>query len=224
MSTPQPVSVVSPELALVDPEFGRQQRALLPEPGSLLGGGHAIAPRPIDEHVAFRALAAAALRTQDSTAARPRTPTSWPPLAAVALLIVVGALLLDVRVDIGRTPASAESTRTPLAPVETEAVSPVLGMPPEPVRSPRPAVRSQARRFAWAPVRGADAYAFELFLGANLVFADSVERPQLSVPARWTFEGESRSLEPAEYRWYVWPVVDGTRAANAVVQAKLVIS
>jgi hypothetical protein len=31
-------------------------------------------------------------------------------------------------------------------------------------------------------------------------------------------------LEPGDYRWYVWPIVAGTRGTKAIVQTTLTIS
>jgi len=162
---------------------------------------------------------ASALDDGDEGDLAPPRDHSWRALVAVAAAIVVGVVLLDVRIELGRTPASAESTRSstqaPLPPSSRPATSPA------PTRPAASAVA--ARRFAWAPVDGAGSYRVELFRGEQRVFSATVARPQATVPARWTFDGQVRSLDRGEYRWYVWPIVAGKRASTAVVQAKLVV-
>ena len=87
-------------------------------------------------------------------------------------------------------------------------------------KDPRPAERS----FAWAPVQGASGYHVEFFRGDAPIFAAGTKQAKISIPARWNYRGKPQSLTPGEYRWYVWPVFDGTgRAAVASVQARLSI-
>jgi hypothetical protein len=96
--------------------------------------------------------------------------------------------------------------------------------PPTTSRSPRPQAVPGPRTFAWAPVPNATAYHVELFRKGKRIFAVNTTRPRATVPASWTFEGRKYRLEPAEYRWFVWPVVSGRRLARAVVQARLVVT
>lgn len=90
-----------------------------------------------------------------------------------------------------------------------------------PNRVVKPARKPEPQRFAWAPVPNASGYHVELFLGSSRVFEADTSRPTLTIPARWRFGGRSRSLEHGDYRWYVWPVLGGQRAARAIVQARL---
>ncbi len=83
--------------------------------------------------------------------------------------------------------------------------------------------RPEPQRFAWAPVADASAYHVELFRGSAKVFEAETTQPAITIPAQWTFGERTHSLEPADYRWIVWPVRSGVRAARAVVQAKLTI-
>jgi hypothetical protein len=140
----------------------------------------------------------------------------------VGVSTVLLVLLLDVRVEFGRSPAAAKQSEALVAPAVAPAPT-----PSPPARVPKPPARTTRaptpRRFAWAPVAGADAYHVALFLGDERVFFATTLRAQLSVPARWTIAGEPRRLGPGEYRWYVWPVVSGRRAQNAVVQATLTV-
>jgi len=79
--------------------------------------------------------------------------------------------------------------------------------------------RPTARRFAWAPTHGATAYHVEFFRGPARVFVAETTSPFLTVPAKWTVRGSKRSLTSGTYRWYVWPIVEGQRQSQAVVQA-----
>ena len=48
-------------------------------------------------------------------------------------------------------------------------------------------------------------------------------RPTLELGTSWRHEGRVVRLTPGQYRWYVWPVTSGGRAAKAIVQARLAI-
>ena len=89
--------------------------------------------------------------------------------------------------------------------------------PSNTVTSPGP------RRFAWAPAENASGYHLELFRNGARIFARDTTRPELTIPAAWTFGGKQYRLEPVEYRWYVWPIVSGRRVAEAVVRARLIV-
>jgi hypothetical protein len=93
-------------------------------------------------------------------------------------------------------------------------------------RTPQPSRGSTgaaagSRRFAWAPSPGVSGYHVELFRGATLIFSSDTKRAEVVVPRTWRFGGRAERLSPGGYRWYVWPVVSGRRASQAIVQAKL---
>jgi hypothetical protein len=208
-------SDISPELALVDPVLAASARELLPDVVDTLSRDRPLTARSSSpDSDAVVALARAGLEAADEPdgSLRGRRSHSWRGLAAVAAGTVVVLLLLDVRVHVGRTPASAETSAAEEAPVAR------TGAPaPQPAGTAAP----QARRFAWAPAPGATGYHVELFRGSALVFSKDTPTPQLTVPARWRHRGQRRVLSAGEYRWYVWPVTAGRRAAQAIVQAKL---
>jgi hypothetical protein len=197
---------VSPELALVDPQARAAERARLPEPDTFAR----LAATPLES------------RSLSSFAEQPiarRLPSPKPvALVAVAVMLAATLLLADVRVQVGKTGAAAERSTgsTPTAP-RTESQD-------RRERSARPpAALAAPRRFAWAPTDHASGYRFELFRADKRVFAADTAQPELTLPASWTIHGARETLSPGEYRWYVWPVVDGSRASEAIVQAKLAV-
>jgi len=141
-------------------------------------------------------------------------------------MTILSLLLFDVRVQVGKTPASAESPQNPPTAAATPSRAPVPSVPRRRVqkRSVGGTAKPSARRFAWAPAAGASAYHIELFRGSVLAFSANTTRPELTVPAHWKDVRGDRSLVPGEYRWYVWPVVSGTRSSTAIVRATLVVS
>ncbi len=177
------------------------------------------------ETAAITALAKAALDSPPEPKVTPkrRDRREWRLLAGVAAVTVASVLLFDVRVQVGERPASAESPPVVAAPVTTPPVQ--AEKPPSGVSSggkgqpegPEP------RRFAWAPTAGASGYHVEFFRGAVRVYAKDTTRPELTVPARWAYAGATKSFQPGEYRWYVWPIVSGKRASNAAIQTTVSI-
>jgi hypothetical protein len=235
---------VTPELVLVDPALGAIARSRLPEPDDTLARMESLVSESRLSALAQSAPAPSVLEPSRfprsvATEARTTTSSSMPARRSVlrpAALVgaaFAGALamaLVGVRIDLGGNPAGADSTAligtvpvTTTTPATKPPVSPTVPTPAprktRPVR-PRPAV---SERFAWAPTPGASAYHVELFRGDEKVFAADTKRAAIDVPAGWTFAGRSQKLGPGEYRWYVWPVVSGRRASEAVVQAKLVV-
>jgi hypothetical protein len=54
------------------------------------------------------------------------------------------------------------------------------------------------------------------------VFEADTRTAEITIPPRWTYRGVRRRLESGEYRWVVWPIVDGKRSTRAVVESTLV--
>lgn len=223
---PQRREVLSPELALVDPELAAHARANLAEPRATLpkNGRSLWTQADEDRSRALTALSGAALALDERPAPRVQDGRSWRVLVGVAAVTVLSLLLFDVRVQVGRTPASAETPQTRAAAPATPSRPPSASVP-RPVQKPRAegATKPQARRFAWAPAPGASGYHVEFFRGSVRAFSANTTGPALTVPARRKDAKKTRSLAPGEYRWYVWPVVSGTRASSAIVRATLVV-
>jgi hypothetical protein len=139
------------------------------------------------------------------------------------LVVVAGtAFLVGSRADgETRTAAPLPAIAEPEPPAVRTGTSEGANEPS--VRTSSPSTGASTRRFAWPPVVGATGYHVELFKGSALVFRNGTTKPELLIPRRWRLDGRLRTLEPGEYRWYVWPVVNGQRKASATVQAKLVV-
>jgi hypothetical protein len=141
-----------------------------------------------------------------------------------AMLVVLAgtAFLVGSRAD-GETPTAVPlpAIAEPQPPAVRTGATEGANEPPARTRSP--STRAGTRRFAWPPVAGATGYHVELFKGPALVFRNEATKPEILIPRRWRFDGRPRKLEPGEYRWYVWPVVNGRRKASAIVQARLVV-
>ncbi len=149
---------------------------------------------------------------------------SWHVLIGVAAVTILSLLLFDVRVQVGKTSASAEAPpKPPVAAPAPPNRLPVASAAKRVQAKGEHATTPRARRFAWAPIQGASAYHVELFRRNVRIFAAETKQPQFGVPAQWQMNGSQHTLSAGEYRWLVWPVVSGRRASSATVQATLTI-
>jgi hypothetical protein len=233
-------SILSPELALVDPDAAEWARATLPPPLDTIAR--------LEERARGRALAVATSAPPRPLPSSVRAPYARPaPVAARrrrgrgrlgAALFAAGvagvaavSLLVGVRVDVKGEPAGA---------VSTEAASPL----PKPVQkgnAKRPSTASTKRgratapgrakvqasarrRFAWAPTAGASGYHVEFFRGGERVFSGDTAGTTIDIPVRWRYRGVAHAFQSGDYRWYVWPEFDGRRSAHASVQTTISIS
>ena len=186
------------------------------------------APR-VDADEAMRRLAESALEaTRSSSSSRRR----WELIAVAPALIATALLVASTRVGDPQpaapsaleapAPATVEPSPLPLRPPVTSA--PPTASPSEAPTSGASVPAAASRDFVWAPTDGAAGYYIELYRGNDRVFAASTEGARIDVPAMWWHDGKSQRLVPGEYRWFVWPVVDGERASTATVQSTLTVT
>ena len=207
---------VSPELALVDPALAEIERSRLPAK-SHLPRSWQLEVWP-NESFGTASEAPSALRHRNLVASwRKSHSPSWA-LLVVGTVAVMTLLLLDLRVEAGGSQASAERL-TKTIPRATRA-TPTNAASRKVPASPHPTVR----RLAWAPAEGASGYHIELFRRSRRVFSANSSEPAVTMPATWRYDGARHVLEPGDYRWYVWPIVAGTRGTKAIVQTTLTIS
>jgi hypothetical protein len=206
--------VTSPELALVDPHLNARARARLPDVVSLeVYAARALPAR--GPALVFERPRVATRDIRAHTVARWGRRIRWTAVCAVVTVLVL--LLVDPR------------TRGPgdrAADGGSSTSAPSLGTPASPAgpakRVHRPSAPTE-RRFAWSASPRATGYHVEFFRGGRRVFARDTATPEVVMPARWTYQGSTRSFHAGEYRWYVWPVVAGLRQSPAAVQATLTI-
>ena len=221
---------------MVDPELAASARASLPEPRATTPVRKVESVRAQVGDGSYRALTAlsnAALAIDDERPASTPAGRSWRVLIGVAAVTILSLLLFDVRVQVGKTPASAEAppkspVAAPAPPNRLPVASAAKRVQAKGEHATRPrvrrATRPRVRRFAWAPTQGASAYHVELFRHDARIFAADTKQPQLAIPARWQMNGRQQKLSAGEYRWLVWPVVSGRRTPSATVQTTLTIS
>ncbi len=237
MTRERDVETVSPELVLVDEVLAELCRSGLPEPDNTIARVETLIRTSRMASLARRSMevpqgpSADRVESTRHIARRPARRWSAAFAGGLAAGTLVVALLVGVRVDLGGTPAGADSVvvdEVSAPPVSTTSLVPVQ-KPRKPVDKPRNTDRRprttkpSPQRFAWAPSPGASGYHIELFRGSSKVFEADTTRPALTIPTHWVFEQKRQILQLGSYRWYVWPVDSGTRAAKAVVQAKLTI-
>jgi hypothetical protein len=244
--------LVSPELALVDPQLAAQARRELDAGPGI--NGHAFArQRPpgrmqqptLTVVTSFAAAAPVSLRGDDRLAARLRR--TWDR-HEIRLGVLAAAATVLVAVGASRTLGGKEAAVEPVLPPPTtpsEVASPQKSDHGAQQYRPRPRTsvvpttpsdvaplqnsdraqryRPRPRAFAWAPAPRASAYRVELFKGNTRIFSEETKKTQVTIPGRWPYGNATRSLEPGAYRWVVWPIVSGARSSRAIVQSTVVI-
>jgi len=247
MSTVFADDVVSPELALVDPDLAERAREALPLRG------------PTDRALAVRAQQLSAVRV----APRRRRIVPVVALASMGVASMLGSGLLGAGSPVGDSPGTRASTTaiasragSPAAAPSSTAPSSTSGrltqgsaatdvtasvadgveqsqggqravLQPSTGSASQPHAYAVAPRaalspmtLAWARVAGVSSYDIELVRDGLRIYAASSHSPNVDVPRTWTHGGRRFSLQP-EDQAFVWPVIDGRRAAEPVVNGTL---
>jgi hypothetical protein len=123
--------------------------------------------------------------------------------AATTVFQGLGGRFEDVGLS-NRVPYSYTVTATDAAGNATTATVGARGA--SRLRGPRPGQRVSAPPLLeWKPVRGAQYYNVQLFRGARKVLSIWPANPRLRLHRAWRYGGHRHRLDPAVYRWFVWP-------------------
>ena len=236
--------VVSPELALVDPELAARARTALSNAASV--------ERPFA--IGFEFVPEELLYDDAVTNPRRRVMPLLVVASVVAVSIVGGAALRGgpsvgtseswsasgttpvVASASGDSPAS-EAPHSRVGDVTTEAPNLVARvsasvdeLQPQALdttsltRAPMlsapnavaPIVAAHPTALVWDDLGDASSYEVELVRDGSQIFSVSSRSPAVDVPRSWTHDGERFAVQP-EDRVFVWPVVDGQRASRPIV-------
>ena len=191
------MSVISPELALVDPQLAAIGRAALHEPGCFVP-----ASRPL-----VRPPAEVALLEIDSVAtSRPGRRARRLALAGVGSATAISALLVLVAPRLAETPANA-----------------VIAVPALRAEEHAAAMRDAggARKYVWPAVPEAQAYHVEILRDGDAVFAAATTKPSIVLPTslrlgpgRYTWSA-TPSRPSGELAASAQPVVEATFVVGA---------
>ena len=247
--TPPLDDIVSPELALVDPELAARARAVLASPAAarpILVAARREAPAATSSSRSSRRLVTPAL-TLLATAAASLIVTSFtgPDRAGGESPTGAGATAPE-RIALPRThPArlGASSSEDAVQPREDDGApaSPPAGPQPaagvsggrtsthkatapgEAAVAPRaPRVAAATATIVWPRSANASSYDLELVRGGTVIYSARSGSPEVVVPREWRRGGVSYTIQP-EDQAFVWPVVDGRRAAAPIVNGALAL-
>jgi len=184
------MTVVSPELALIDPELAAEARASLYAPGEFRPA------RPASrESSPVEILSNAALEPG------PEEPRGRPRRRSTRFVLVAGAS--GVLTAIAFATLSGVADRRP-ARVVVDAAAVRARAQVEARRDAR-----DARRYEWPAVPGSDAYRLVVLRDGKPVFTQVTTKPSLVMPAHL-------NLPPGRYTWSATPTsADGVPAPGA---------
>lgn len=174
--------LISPELALVDPELAARARAALPARVSYLPAPPARALR----------LVVAELPSDGQPSGISQHPVLFAAAAFVAGAVAATAAwtLLPLSSDQSSPPPAFPSTTLGTA---------------SPAPTPPALSKLAPPHFTWPPVAGARSYRFEFLQAGTRIYAVVTTEPRQTLPLRWMFLGKAHRLGPGTYRWLVIP-------------------
>jgi hypothetical protein len=200
--------LISPELALVDPELADAAREMLPEPGALC--------RP---------------RATAGTSAKHR-PERRPVVGVVMGVVGLLALILTALVGLALVSDTVRQRVTVASAPGDQPTRNHLSSGPRPApagesRRDRRASETAPRRNAgqptkesggsvstgkrlpplvWPRVASAHAYSVQLYQHGRRIFSRSTTRQRLQLPSFWLYRGARYRLGDGTYRWMVVPL------------------
>jgi hypothetical protein len=249
MAPPFDDDVVSPELALVDRDLAARARVALPELALRRLSAAAAAPDVIPASsmparwrhrvpgtpvLTLLATAVASLVVISFTGPGPERASGEAPTAS-EMVFESGPLRTagtrSAEASPGEpVPASAAAQSSPSLEVEAvgrrrvaarnaSVASRATAAEPG-SRYSSPALRAAATTLVWPRSTQASAYDLELVRDGTIIFAKRSSSPQALVPRSWSYDGVSYAIQP-EDQAYVWPVIDGHRSKEPVVDRAL---
>ena len=241
-------TVLSPELALVDPALAAWARTRLPDlshaapvvreqpapgpppevvqtDGSAPRGSYAEGTLPPWRDGA-REAAELPITLERRRAPHMRSLGRATLAAAAVVLAAAGVLAGDVIRQHGRTlPAAFNFTvqTAANAPPATSAKAPALSSPRA---KPPGASLGSTRGFVWVPVAATSAYDVEFYRAGRRIFAARTTHAKLTVAKSWIYRGRRERFTPGMYRWYVWPIYKSGSGARGtpIVNSVLIVS
>ena len=226
--------LVSPELALVDPELARRERRRLSEQASSTGlRAVPAAPQPTKPDpsvvIAPGPLLPPATDPPPSSSENGGHRSSVPGFsrasAVLALVLTICALTVTSGLLLAPKGQPGEQDTADLRGRVTAArVVPQPTSAARPLPVSHPVATTAAKTLAWAPASGAVGYEVQLFRGSKRVLLIRTSHPRLQLGSSWRYEGRLVRRQGGTYRWYVWPLFQGNRRASAaIVQTRIVI-
>ena len=239
--------VVSPELALVDPELAARARETLPNAVALersFAIGFEFVPEELlaDDAVTHRRrqvmplLALASLVTASivgvgalrggpspnseswsATGATPVVASAQAGSSATEAQSTQGVVTEDTPQPDARVAASMDELQPQALVASSLTRTPSLSTGD----AVAPMVAARPTELVWDELGNASSYDVELVRNGAQIFAASAPSPQVNVPRVWTHDGERFSVRP-EDEVFIWPVVDGRRGSRPLVNGTAV--